>query len=444
MRDYENFLACSEDFLRWCAVAEDNMREGMRKGIVLPRVLVERMIPQMESFVVERAEDSVFWRPVAAMPGDFGGADRTRLAAAYRESILRRLVPAYRELGRFLAEEYLPAARESVGYSALPGGDGWYDALVAWHTTTDLSARDLHRIGLEEVARIRGEMEGVRARVGFEDDLAAFFACLKTDPAFFWASAEAVLADYRAVEDRVKRGLPALFNVAPKAGFEIRPTPEFRADSAASAEYESPPADGSRPGVFYLNTWDLSRLPRWGMVTLFLHEAIPGHHFQSAIARELEGVPDLQRFSGYTAYTEGWALYSEDLGRELGLFEDPYPYFGKLNDEMLRAMRLVVDTGLHRYGWSREQAIEYMQDNSSLPEAEIVAEVERYIATPGQALAYKAGQLELRALRAEAAAALGDDFDLAAWHDMVLTGGEMPLALLRARSHRWISGSDSG
>ncbi|TNF89293.1 MAG: DUF885 domain-containing protein, partial [Gammaproteobacteria bacterium] len=303
---------------------------------------------------------------------------------------------------------------------------------------TALTGAQIHETGRAEVARIREEMESVRKQVGYQGDLAAFFVHLRTDPAFFWDSGEQLLADYRGVRAAVERRLPELFEVFPEAGFEIRPVEPFRAKSAAGAEYQAPSVDGSRPGVFYLNTYDLSRMPRWGMETLFLHEALPGHHFQSAIGQELVSLPRFRRFGSYTAYTEGWALYSEDLGVGLGLLTDPYQRFGKLNDEMLRALRLVVDTGLHLYGWSREQAIDFMRANSSLPESEIVAEVERYIAWPGQALAYKIGQLRIRSLRQEAEVALGEAFDLRAWHSQVLTSGELPLAGLAKRNRQWI------
>jgi uncharacterized protein (DUF885 family) len=438
VRDYDNFLSRIDDFVIWMETAVLNMRQGMAVGVVQPRLIVERMIPQIRAQVVDSVEESLFFRPVRDFPDDFTAAERERLEAAYRAAISSILVPAYRDMAEFLEQEYLPAARPTVGYDDLPGGNGWYDYLVAHHTTTDLTAEEIHRLGLGEVARILKQMEEVMRRVGFDGDLRDFFVYLKTDPDFFWDDPEAILAEYRALRARVEAGLPGLFGVSPRAGFEIRAVEPFRAESAAGASYEAPSADGSRPGVFYLNVWDLTRLARWGKETLFLHEAIPGHHFQGAIAQENEHLPRFRRFMSVTAYTEGWALYSEDLGPELGMFEDPYQWFGKLNDEMLRAMRLVVDTGIHRFDWSREQAIEYMLDNSSLAESDIVAEVERYIVDPGQALAYKVGQLELRRLRAEAEDTLGDDFDLRGWHDHILDTGEVPLDVLSASSRAWV------
>lgn len=449
VRDYENFLSRIDDFAVWADTAVENMREGARRGVVLPVVAVERMLPQMADQIVDRPEDSIFYGPVRDLPADLPPGERDRFAGLYRAAIMDKLVPSYARLHDFLSTEYLAEARPTTGMSALPDGDLWYDHLVAYHTTTRLSAEEIHAMGLREVARIRGQMDAVRLRAGFDGDLPAFFEHLKTDPAYFWPTGDAMLADYRSVEARINSRLGEFFSIAPRAAFEIRPVEAFRAASAAGAEYKSPAVDGSRPGIFYLNTYDLSRMARWGMETLFLHEAIPGHHFQQSIALENTALPRFRRFGttspwnlegGVTAYAEGWALYAEDLGVELGLFQDPYQYFGKLNDEMLRAMRLVVDTGIHRMDWSRQRAIDYMRANSSLPESEVVAEVERYIVWPGQALAYKVGQLEIRRLRSEAEAALGDRFDLPAWHELVLSAGEVPLDVLAERQQVWVTG----
>jgi uncharacterized protein (DUF885 family) len=437
--NYENFISRMVEFRQYAEVAVARFEEGVAEGVVHPRMVVERIIPQLAAQLVDNPEDSVFWQPLTDFPEAIDAVDRDRLTAAWREALTDKVIPAYRLMHDYLAGDYLAAARPTVGWSALPAGDAWYASEIAYHTTTDLDADAIHDIGLAEVARILGEMEGVRRRVQFDGDLAAFFVHLKTDDRFFWGSADEMLADYRGMDARVEAIMPSQFSISPRAGFEIRPIEPYRAASAPGAEYRSPSPDGSRPGVFYLNTSDLRRMPRWGMATLFLHEAVPGHHFQGAIARELTGVPRFRRFGGFTVYAEGWALYAEDIGVELGLLEDPYQYFGKLNDEMLRAMRLVVDTGLHRKGWSREQAIVYMRENSSLPEAEIVAEVERYIAYPAQALSYKTGQLALHRLKAAAEAALGDDFDIREWHSMVLDSGELPLASLQALQQRWLA-----
>ncbi len=438
-RDYQNFLSRMSDFGAEVDVAIANLKEGIQRGVVLPRFAVERLIPQLSYHLVDSAGDSVFFGPVNAFPESMSAADKERFETAYGAAIMEQVVPAYRRLRDFLAVEYLLAARETVGYSALPNGDAWYDFLVRYHTTTDLSPEQIHEIGLAEVERILAEMDIVRRQVGFDGDLDAFFDYLGSDPGFFWANGEDALRDYRAVQASVDAALPAMFSVFPRAGFEVRPVEAFRAESAASASYLAPSMDGSRPGVFYLNTHDIARLARWGMVTLFLHEASPGHHFQGTLTQENQNLPRFRRFGVVTAYTEGWALYAEDLGIEMGLFGDPYQYFGKLNDEMLRALRLVVDTGLHRMNWTRQQAIDYMLANSSLPELEVVPEVERYIVDPGQALAYKIGQLKIRALRAAAEARLGGRFDLRQWHDMILLGGELPLDLLSQQSEQWVA-----
>ncbi len=444
VRDYENFLGRIDGFEAWMRQAIANMREGIERGIVQPRFVAQRMVGQMRQHVVEQAEDSVFFGPVANMPDDIPPEERERLGAAYRTAIMEQIVPSFSAMADFVEKEYLPGARESVGYDDLPSGSEWYEFLVATHTTTDLTPERIHEIGLSEVRRIVDEMDGVRRAVGFEGDLDQFLIHLKTDPKYFWQHAEEILADYRAVEATVAARLPDFFSVLPKAGFEIRAVPAFRAETASNASYQSPSSDGSRPGIFYLNAHRPERMRKWGMETLFLHEAIPGHHFQGALAQEIIGLPEFRRHGFVTAYSEGWGLYSEDLGRELGLFEDPYQWFGKLNDEMLRAMRLVVDTGIHRYGWSREQAIEYMRSNSALTEGEIVSEVERYIVWPGQALAYKIGQLEFLSLRQEAEAALGDEFDIRAWHDYVLSLGDVPLEVLASASREWVARQSRG
>ena len=444
VRDYDNFLSRIDGFQGWTQQAIVNMREGLQRGIVQPRFVAQRMVGQLRQHVVERPEDSVFFGPIANMPDDIPPGERDRLGAAYRVAIMEQIVPSFSALADFVEQEYLPGARESVGYDDLPGGPEWYEFLVAEHTTTNLTPERIHEIGLSEVRRILDEMDGVKRAVGFEGDLDQFLIHLKTDPKFFWQHSEEILADYRAVEATVAACLPDFFSALPRAGFEIRAVPEFRAETASSASYESPSLDGSRPGVFYLNVYRPERLRKWGMETLFLHEAIPGHHFQGTLAQENTGLPNFRRHGFVTAYTEGWGLYSESLGKELGLFDDPYQWFGKLNDEMLRAMRLVVDTGIHRYGWSREKAIEYMRSNSALTEGEIVSEVERYIVWPGQALAYKIGQLEFLSLREEAETALGEEFDIRAWHDYVLSLGEVPLEVLGTASRAWVAGRQRG
>jgi uncharacterized protein (DUF885 family) len=439
--DYDRFLRRAEGFVGWVDSAIGAMREGMARGVVQPEVVVRKSLPQLRAMIVEDPEASLFWRPVAALPDAVSAADRARIHAAWRAAIAGRIVPAYRRLADFLETEYLPAARASVGWSALPDGAAWYASRVRASTTTALTPDEIHAIGLAEVARILDEMDTVRRRVGFEGDLQAFFRHVQRDPKFFFDRPEDLLEGYRELKRRIDARLPALFADFPKADYEVRAVEPFRAASAPGASYQAPSADGRRPGIFYVNTHDLKAQPKYGMETLSLHEAAPGHHFQVAIQQELLDLPRFRRFNDYTVYAEGWALYAESLGPELGLFTDPMQWYGRLNDEMLRAMRLVVDTGLHAKGWSRQQAIDYMRSNSSLAESDVVAEVERYIAWPAQALSYKIGQLRITALRARAQERLGARFDLRAFHSQVLRDGALPMDVLEAKIDRWIEAS---
>ncbi|HWP94226.1 MAG TPA: DUF885 domain-containing protein [Gammaproteobacteria bacterium] len=437
--DYDAFLKRIEGFVVLVDQAIANMREGMRLGIVQPRSVMEKVLPQLKQLAAPEPEQSVFWGPIADMPATIAPAARERLVRAYRAAIRDRLTPAYAKLLAFIRDEYLPACRDTAGYGALPGGEAWYAFRVKASTTTDLTPEQIHATGLAEVARIRAEMEAVRTAVGFEGDLRAFFRHLATSDEFYFTRPEDLLQGYRELQGRINAALPQLFDIFPKTDYEVRAVEAFRAQSAAGASYQPGTPDGSRPGVFYVNTFNLRAQPKFGMETLSLHEASPGHHFQISIQQSLENLPRFRRFQGYTAYAEGWALYAESLGRELGLFTDPYQWYGRLSDEMLRAMRLVVDTGLHAKGWTREQAIAYMLDNSSMAESDVVAEVERYIVIPGQALGYKIGQLAISELRHEAEQTLGPAFDVKAFHRQVLADGALPLAVLRAKVRAWIA-----
>ncbi|MCE9684956.1 DUF885 domain-containing protein [Shewanella sp. AS16] len=437
--DYYNWESRVDGFIGWIALSQQRMNEGIASKVVLPRVLVERIIPQLEAQLVATPTESIFYSPIKAFPEDFSEQDKQTLTSQYQKMIAERLLPALTQLRDYFKNTYLAEARATDGWSGLPNGKAWYQQLANSHTTTKMPVDEIHQIGLGEVSRIRSEMDKVRQRVGFQGDLKAFFASLSSEPQYFFADRQGLIDGYMQLKDKINRVLPKYFNAMPKADYVVKPVESFREQSAAGASYESPAVDGSRPGVFYINTYNLKAQPKWGMTTLSLHEAAPGHHFQIAIKQELTGVPEFQRFSGYTAFEEGWALYSEYLGIEMGLFSDPYQYFGKLSDEMLRAMRLVVDTGLHAKGWSREQAIQYMKDNSPMAESDIIAEVERYMAIPGQALSYKVGQLKILALRARAEAALGDKFDIKAFHDEILTSGSLPLAVMEKKIDRWIA-----
>jgi uncharacterized protein (DUF885 family) len=439
VKDYDDFLGRMRGFEEAVGTAIANMRRGIEAGVVQPRVLMERTLPQLQAHVVGDVESSIFYGPIRNLPDDFPAAERERLSAAYAAAIRERIVPAYRRLHDFVRDEYLPRARATVGLSALPDGRAWYEHLVRTSTTTNLTPEEIHRIGLDEVARIHREMEGVAREVGFQGDLGAFLRHMQTDPRFRYQTREEMLADYRGAQARIDASTDRLFDVRPRADYEIRPVEPFRERSAAGGSYMAASPDGSRPGVFYLNTYDPQSRARYRMESLLLHEGSPGHHFQISIQRELEHLPRLRRVGGFTAYVEGWGLYAESLGRELGLYTDPYQYYGALDGELWRAIRLVLDTGIHAMGWTREQAIEYALQNSSQSETAAVSEVERFIAIPSQALAYKIGELKITELRRRAEAALGPRFDIKAFHRAVLEDGALPLDVLEAKIDRWIA-----
>ncbi len=437
-RDYDRFLKRAREFPRWVDGAIALMRAGMARGITMPRASMAKVVPQLRGVFAADPKDSIFWGPVEHLPPEIPADERQRITDDYRKAFGAEILPAYARLADFIERDYLPAARTTFGWSDLPDGQAWYRWRVRGATTLDLPADEIHQVGLSEVARIRTEMNGVRERVGFKGDLDAFFTFLENDPQFYFANDAELLGAYRDVKKRIDGLLPKLFADFPKADYEIRPVEAFRAASAAGGSYQAPSADGKRSGIFYINTFNLKAQPKFGMETLSLHEASPGHHFQISIQQELTDLPRFRRFNGYTSYVEGWALYAESIGKELGVFTDPYQWYGRLSDEMLRAMRLVVDTGLHSKGWTREQAIKYMLDNSSMAESDVTAEVERYMVIPGQALGYKLGQLRITALRAKAEAALGDKFDVREFHGQVLRDGSLPMDVLTAKLDRWI------
>jgi len=422
-----------------------NMREGVKAGVTQPRAVMQKVLPQLQALAVEQPEQSLFWEPFKSFPDAVPAPDRERLAAAMRELLAARVLPAYRRVLAYVRDDYLPKARSSTAWADLPDGAAWYAHRVRQSTTVALSADEIHAMGLKEVARIKGEMDAVRQQVGFKGDLPAFFKFLQDDPQFYFSKPEDLLEGYRKLQKKINALTPKLFDIHPKADYEVRAVEAFRAESAPGASYEEPAADGSRPGVFYVNTFNLKAQPIFGMETLSLHEASPGHHFQISIAQEDQNLPKFRRYAtNYTAYVEGWALYAESLGKELGLFTDPYQWYGRLSDEQLRAMRLVVDTGLHAKGWSREQAIRFMLDNSSMAESDITAEVERYIVWPGQALGYKIGQFEISRLRREAESQLGDKFDIKGFHRVVLTAGQVPLPVLGQLVQAWVAERRAG
>lgn len=439
--DYDNGLARLDGYARYFEHATDRMRQGIASGHTQPKLVMENVLEQLGRQMDGGVEASPFFQPVKNMPDDFPAADRERLTAAYRNAIEERVFRAYRQLQTFIRKEYLPACREGApGLLTMKDGEALYQGLIERYTTTDMTAEEIHAIGLREVERITREMDAIRTQLGFEGTLREFFDHVRNDPRFRFASKEALLDGYAAIRTRVDAAVPLLFSLTPDTPFEIRPVPAYSEKFEAAAFYRQGTPDGSRPGVFFVNTYDLPSRTSVGVETLFLHEAIPGHHFQISLAQENESLPAFMRFGGTPAFVEGWALYAESLGPELGMLSDPYQRFGNLDDEMLRAIRLVVDTGIHTMGWSREQAIAYLLEHSAQSQTDARTEVERYIAIPGQALAYKVGALTIRGLRAEAERALGRRFDPRAFHAEVLNTGALPLQVLEQKIRAWMQG----
>ena len=436
---YDDWIKRSTGFVNHVDLSITKMREGVELGVVQPRILMEKTLPQLAAQVVDSAEVSAFYGPVSRMPESFSAEDRERLTAAYEDHIMNVLVPAYAKLHDYINDEYMQHTRETVGQSDSPGGKEYYAFMVRETTTTDYTPEEIHEIGKREAERIYAEMERVRDEVGFEGSMEEFFVHLREDPQYHFKTEEEILAAYDELRNTIDPKLDALFGVKAKAPYVIKAVEPFRAQSMAAAQYFPGTPDGSRPGIFYVNTYDLPARPKWFMESLSIHEANPGHHFQISISQEVEELPAFRAFGGYTAYNEGWGLYSESLGKEMGLYTDPLQYFGSLFGDIWRANRLVVDTGMHALGWTREDAIEYMSSNSPITDTDVVAEVERYIAIPSQALAYKIGQLKIRELRNRAEEALGEQFDVRAFHDLVLTSGALPLFVLEAEVDRWIA-----
>ncbi len=438
VKNYDDFLSRIDGFVVYVDQAIDNMQEGIRQGVTQPKVLMAKYVPQLESQLVDSVEESGFYSPVLNMPDDFSEADKERLSGAYKEAIAKKILPAFERLNNFMGDEYLSAARESVGLFDLPDGEAWYAHNVRAITTTDYTPEEIHQIGLGEVERIHGEMRGVMEAVGFEGSLNEFFEYVYSDPQFFFDEPEELIQAYRDMSAHIEGLAPRLFKLFPKTSFEVRRVEPFREASSSKGSYQSGSPDGSRPGIFYANAYNVGIRPKWDMTSLFLHEAIPGHHFQISLARESEDLPRFRRFGGSTAYTEGWGLYSEYLGREMGLYEDPMDLFGSLNAELWRSIRLVVDTGIHAQGWTRQQVLDFMYANSAVSETRAVSEAERFMAIPGQALAYKIGQLKILEIRRSAEARLGDAFDIREFHAQLLKDGSMPLSMLEAKMNRWV------
>lgn len=437
--DYENNLKRNVEYARLLDEAIGRFRQGMKSGVVQPKLVVRNMITQFDNLLAGKPEESTFYAPVKKFPAAIPAADRTRLTAAYATQIRDVIIPAQRRMRDFLATTYLPAARDSVGLSGMPGGAKLYAYLIEQNTTLPLQAEAVHQLGLSEVARILKAMEVQKQAVGFKGGLPEFFTFLRTDTQFQPKSAQQLREGYEAIGRRVDARIREQFSLIPKTALEIRPVPAFKEKTDAGGSYQGGTPDGSRPGVFYYNTYDLPSRYMWEMETLYLHEAVPGHHFQISLAQENAALPAFMRFGGNTAYAEGWALYAETLWPELGMETDPYQRMGGLNDEMLRAMRLVVDTGIHAKGWTRDQAIDYMLANSPMARTDATAEVERYIAIPGQALAYKIGQLTISRVKAKAQAELGAKFDPRRFHAEILDTGALPMPVLEQKIDAWIA-----
>jgi uncharacterized protein (DUF885 family) len=435
---YEAYLSRLNQLPAWIDQAIVNMKEGMAKGVTYPKAIMVSALPQFQKLVSETPEKNIYYTPVTKFPSSFGDADKQRLTAAYRETV-EKLNPSLSKLAAFLEKEYIPAARTSTGLSALPNGLAWYQVRASDSTTTQMTLEQIHKIGLEEVARIQGEFAKLGPKLGYDGPAASLPGWVAQQPKFFPFKTEGeVQAVYQKLNTLLDSKLPAMFTLVPKARLDLRLEPELSRDTA-SDHYTAPALDGSRPGVFWSVVTDPSKYAATGMNTLFLHEGKPGHHFHIALMQELD-MPKFRKLGGNTAFTEGWALYAETLGKEMGLFDDPAQYFGHLNDELLRATRLVVDTGMHAKGWTREQSIQYMKDTLGYDQG-AKTETERYMAWPGQALAYKVGALKIQQLRRRAEQALGDKFSLPKFHAIVLGDGTVPLALLEQKVDAWIAAS---
>ena len=441
VEDYENWVKRVDDYLVWLDTAEQRMKEGIEKEIVLPKSLIKKVVPQLASIALTDLEDHLFYGPIRQLPENFSKEDKMRLTAAYTSMIEDKVKPAYQQIHDFMKGEYMEAGRLSSGFDAYPFGEDYYDYAIQLYTTTSMSADEIHELGLREVARLRSEMEKVKKQVGFSGDLNAFFDHVRTLPQLVpFDDPQQVIDNFNAIHEKMKANVDRLFSLQPKTAFEVRRTEAFR-EKSASAEYSPGSLDGTRPGIFYVPIPDVTKYNIFSDEDLFLHEAIPGHHFQIALQQENTGLPDFRKTLWYSSYGEGWALYCESLGKELGLYDDPYQYFGMLSAEMHRAIRLVVDTGLHTKGWTREDAIAYSLANEAEPEAAIISEIERYMANPGQALSYKIGQLKILELRENASQKLADQFSISTFHEKVLETGCIPLALLEEKIQSWTTES---
>ncbi len=441
VEDYNNWLKRLDGYVVWLNSAESRMKEGMAAGYVLPKSLIVKVVPQLKAMTEPNLEKNLFYSPVKNFPENFSAEDQKQLTEAYSKMVSEKIIPAYKSLHDFMAGDYLKAGRATTGIAETPNGEAYYKHQIKLYTTTEMTADEIHQLGLSEVARISSEMEKVKEQIGFKGDLKAFFNFVRTNKELMpYKEPQQIIDHFYAIYDTMKPKLEVLFDKKPKTAFEVKQTEKFR-ENSASAEYNPGSLDGTRPGIFYVPIPNASEYNVYSDESLFLHEAIPGHHYQISLTQENDDLPMFRKTLFYSGYGEGWALYSESLGKELGLYTDPYQYFGMLGAEMHRAVRLVVDTGMHSKGWTREQAIQYCLENEAEPEAGIISEIERYMANPGQALAYKIGQLKILELRHKAEKELGDKFKIGEFHNQVLETGCVPLELLENKIDKWITDS---